>query len=209
MPLVPCAPVPLDVIAKAPELIDEVGQRFFFLIVDETAFEASTEVTSTLSGVGRHASLATTPRLIVFPIDGSRRVTLGSDVVIRHSRVSGAHAAIAADDASQWWLIDLASSNGTFVDSRCLAPGEAARAPLRQGAVRTRCDSHAHDRGARCCAAARLLTRTGSSACNLGVDSAFVCDSQTPALDNGSRRAVLHNADRFAWCEASEQTGLA
>src|SRR5688572_31849829 len=75
---------------------------------------------------------------VVFAFDASSRVTIGrssskSEIVIRHPRVSGAHAAVTPGRDGSSWLVDLSSSNGTFLDSRCLAPGEAAQAQLHVG----------------------------------------------------------------------------
>jgi pSer/pThr/pTyr-binding forkhead associated (FHA) protein len=76
--------------------------------------------------------------LIVYPFASSdRRFKLGRsttlcEIVIRDSRVSKQHA-VVAPDGERTWVWDLNSSNGTFIDERCLAPGEAGRADVSLG----------------------------------------------------------------------------
>jgi hypothetical protein len=75
-----------------------------------------------------------TSDLVVVRIDQSRRVLLGRnasrcDVVIRNARVSSVHAAISYARGGAK-LIDMSSSNGTFLNGRCLAPGESGAVVL-------------------------------------------------------------------------------
>lgn len=56
----------------------------------------------------------------------------GSDLVVLDHFVSGSHARLRWDGIS-WWVEDLNSTNGTFVDQQRLQPGIAQ--PLPNGAV--------------------------------------------------------------------------
>lgn len=76
---------------------------------------------------------------LAFPFSRNTRVTIGrrrtSEIVIRHSKISAAHAAIAPGAGRASFLIDLSSSNGTFLGDHCLAPGEAGRERIEPGAA--------------------------------------------------------------------------
>lgn len=141
MPVTPFARSPLSDLVKEIAFLDSLPASFRFLVVDEGTLEAPTGVTLTgpLSG---EAGLAEgrLRSVVVYGFDGRlARVIVGrsatrSEIVIRDRRVSGAHAAITPGGADASWVIDLSSSNGTFVDSRSLAPGDAGRAAIRPGA---------------------------------------------------------------------------
>ena len=78
---------------------------------------------------------------MVIPFDSTHRLIIGRNrrkchIVLRHADISGSHAAIApSPKAGQCDLIDLTSSNGTFLASHCLAPGEAGRVHLPIGSI--------------------------------------------------------------------------
>jgi hypothetical protein len=81
------------------------------------------------------------------PVDGTSPLPLrararigrarSADVTVRHPSVSGLHAQLA-HEAGRWWLRDLGSTNGTFLDGERLEPGVdrplTAGAELRFGA---------------------------------------------------------------------------
>jgi pSer/pThr/pTyr-binding forkhead associated (FHA) protein len=76
--------------------------------------------------------------LVVYPFSSTdRQFTIGrsatlAELVIRDRRISKQHAAVAPD-GPRTWIWDLSSSNGTFIDERCLAPGEAGRGEVLLG----------------------------------------------------------------------------
>lgn len=133
----------LAVVGSDPTLLERLGERFRFLILDEFSLQGGEFDTVSTTAPTIDAGVLSGPvrRLVVHPFELHRnRITLGrsrsrSDIVIRDRRVSGAHAAIAPGENGNAWLIDLASSNGTFLESRCLAPGEAGRVALPLGAT--------------------------------------------------------------------------
>lgn len=134
----------LALVASDPGLLEGLGEQFRFLIFDELSLHGDFDtMASTTAPIDARALSGPVRRVVVHPFELHRqRVILGrsrsrSHIVIRDRRVSGAHAAIAPGDSGTPWLIDLASSNGTFLESRCLAPGEAGRAPLPLGAKLT------------------------------------------------------------------------
>ncbi len=141
-PLIPFNSIALGGVGRA-ELLEPVGDHVRYLVLDESPLDGAFDTMNATAPNIRASDLAAgpVPRLVVYPFElGARRVTLGrsrtrSDIVIRDRRLSGAHAAIAPGDGRDAWLIDLASSNGTFLESRCLAPGEAGRVLLRPGAT--------------------------------------------------------------------------
>jgi hypothetical protein len=61
----------------------------------------------------------------------------GTDLCLRRKSISREHAVFEPDRGGDLWLSDLGSSNGTFVDSRQLSPGErvllAPATPVRFG----------------------------------------------------------------------------
>jgi hypothetical protein len=57
---------------------------------------------------------------------------LDADVVLQDGTLSGRHALIGRDDGG-WWVEDLGSTNGTFVNSSSVPP--VSTAPLRSGDV--------------------------------------------------------------------------
>lgn len=131
-------------VGSDPALLETLRERFRFLVLDELSLQGEADTVTTTAPGGVAAGMLSVPlrRLVVHPFELHRqRITLGRsaarcDIVIRDRRVSGAHAAIApGDNGGDPWLIDLASSNGTFLEQRCLAPGEAGRVPLPLGAT--------------------------------------------------------------------------
>ena len=140
-------PVPLSVLAEDPTILDDAVTDVRFLVFDDGSLERSEDTTQRTAPHRRRVravegdeELEVASSFLVVALDaGTQRVTLGRSrarcgVVIRDVRVSAVHAAIAPGESGRHWLVDLSSSNGTFIDGRCIAPGESGRVPLRVGA---------------------------------------------------------------------------
>ncbi|MFW5942369.1 MAG: FHA domain-containing protein [bacterium] len=66
------------------------------------------------------------PNVMLVGADESRLED--NDLLIKDDFVSGLHARLSWDGA-HWWVEDLDSTNGTFIDERRLAPYERVAAP--------------------------------------------------------------------------------
>jgi hypothetical protein len=133
-------PIPLSAIETEPARLSDAP--FFIVAPAPAEAEPFDGEPRTLSTVRTNPLLAVDEpaRLLVWPIPLGARIKLGrsrakTDITVSDSRVSSLHAAIDSRARDKIYIVDLSSSNGTFVDGRCLAPGEAGAALLRPGIV--------------------------------------------------------------------------
>lgn len=99
--------------------------------------ESNEPVSSAVSGHLRIVAGGSDPRLVsgrIIPLSnsllvGADRTRLGDDdLLIQDDFVSGLHAEMSWDGA-HWWVEDLGSTNGTYIDSRRLSPHERTEVP--------------------------------------------------------------------------------